>query len=416
MDVGHGSELDFRTFPLNFSLKDLFDEFRSESWSHLDFFICNRPLECEEHGQPVRLIDLVMKLESSEYVKIVPRTESEELSVEAIIPEKDEEDEGEEKGSVLFNAITPPCDVFHGDLRLSEDATIRDALNFVKPLFQHDDRSLFLIEDSNDHILDPDQLIKDVPAAEGQRDLFVHEAVSYCIESRIDGFEAQSILLRKGRMYTVGDFKKLLSVDGQFCGRDGIVCKDDMIVSRNSKLVIVDGDQVKRMEVKLLDGIVRSYDVDGDATLSDFHHAIELDCDGSFVLMNEGGEALDDSLVVKDIDGLVTCFQPDEIVLGATAANNEETIDIRFEMEGRKFCVKVPKQENIGYAAERIGEHYKVTKDRVTVVFAGRTLSPNMLVSNLPIKEETRFGVYVQLDYRLFIQSLIGMQSTVGSE
>jgi hypothetical protein len=212
--------------------------------------------------------------------------------------ESEKEEEIIEETFVVFNIITPICGAFYTDLKLNIDATIKDALEYGKRFFDYNSDSVFLIEDANGQTLNEKELIRNVAEP---RDLFIIEAMSFYIESRLEDWPMDSIKLRKGKIYTVGELKSIAKLNGEFCDDDGTVCKDEMILRSKRKLVVVRREQIRCVRVELLDGSVRNYRVDGDTTLRVFRRALEIDVHYPYRFANNAGKILDNSLMIKDL-------------------------------------------------------------------------------------------------------------------
>jgi hypothetical protein len=305
-----------------------------------------------------------------------------------------------------FNVIVPPQDTIYSELKINCKGTIRDAQKMIHDYL--DPRKTYLVEDVNENILDKDSCIEKLRAP---RDLFFRESVQYFVELKYGDCQEKIIELRSGKVHTVGELRRY--VEGILCNCDGTVCRDNMILRSNYRLIAVQKDNVKIIKVVLVDGTEVTYEIYEEVQVSDFRRVIEKDhCSGIKLLNGSSGESIDENKRIKEAGGYFRCEELSNIILEDEVRKNEESREIGFDLDGRHFTVRVPKGETVEYACRLISRYWKVNSDDVSIIFRGRTLPEGMAINRLPDCEDNAFGVHIRMDNQLLVQSVIGIRSS----
>jgi hypothetical protein len=338
-----------------------------------------------------RLLDIVARLRARDCVRIVCAKKE-----ESVRPVKRED-------IVRFNLIVPPRDDFHENIELEDEATIGDAIEYGKRFFEYGRGIRYIIENENDEQINANVKIKDIREP---RDLFLREGLCYAIESRLEHFAAQDLLVSSRREYRIADAKNDIG-RCEICGREGIVYADEHIIKRNDYLLAIPCESVIILEIKYLNEERERIRFDGETSFGSVRLSLEdKERTSGFIVSDVHGEFIGSERQVKSIEGPIRCHVMTEYkVIGDENAGGGK---VRFEVDGMKYVVMVGKGGRVGDATGVIGKEFGVEASEVTLLLEGRALNEAMVIERLRARDDI-FGVYIRSHQGFLIQSAIGM-------
>jgi hypothetical protein len=189
-----------------------------------------------------------------------------------------------------------------------------------------------------------------------------------------------------------------------------VVCDDALELSNVRNLVAISVKSVKPLKIIYLSGEKELLKFNGKVSVRALRRIVEREKGNyGFDFVDSKERIIENDVILKDISGDTLKCVEQKVKILSQSGLGKDYFEMKFDIDSKEYIARVLKGATIKDACELIAKEFMTTTDKVTILFLGRIQPHTMMISKLPLKEDSRFGVYIQMDRQFLLQSFRGL-------